>query len=133
MSDDDSLVAANMKRLRKAAGLSQAELARRMRDAGLDWHQNTVSRVENGTRAVTGYREVRGLLAVLGPEVTLGTEAEDAAGKLSRRMLEFVSIPHLRAAEANLESALREVRGVLYAMGEDVPYDEEGGDGEQVD
>lgn len=38
---------------RKAAGLSQAQLAKAMQGAGFDWSQTLVSKVENGTRNLT--------------------------------------------------------------------------------
>ena len=41
-----------MARLREARGLSQAELAKRLKTAGLPFHQQTVQRIENGQRPV---------------------------------------------------------------------------------
>ena len=125
MTDDTSAIAANVKRLRQRAGMSQAALAEAMRAEGAEhWHQNTVSRIEQGSRTLV-MRDLRALLRVLGPEVTRGTDMEEGAARLNRRALELVSIPRLRAAEAKFESGLRDVRAVLYAMGENVPYDEE--------
>ncbi|MBC6462620.1 helix-turn-helix transcriptional regulator [Actinomadura sp. HBU206391] len=44
--------ARNLRERREAMGLSQAELAERMVEAGHAFHQQTIARVENGTRAV---------------------------------------------------------------------------------
>ena len=51
--------------LRQAAGLTQEQLAGKMREAGHPWWQPTVSKVEAGRRAVQG-DEMALLATVLG-------------------------------------------------------------------
>jgi transcriptional regulator with XRE-family HTH domain len=58
-------VGARLRALREAAGLSQAQLAQRMHDAGHPWWQPTVSKVESGQRAVPS-DEMRAVSEVLG-------------------------------------------------------------------
>lgn len=57
---------ANMAKLRKGQSWSQGELAKRMQASGwTDFHQTTISRIENGTRPVR-LGEARGIADVLG-------------------------------------------------------------------
>jgi transcriptional regulator with XRE-family HTH domain len=49
----DERISVNLRRLRMAAGISQAELARLMREHGWPWHQSTVHRLESGKQAVS--------------------------------------------------------------------------------
>lgn len=41
-----------LRSVRKAKDLRQKDLADRMREAGHDWHQNTVTRLESGKRSL---------------------------------------------------------------------------------
>lgn len=62
----DPQLSANLKKLRRAAGLSQAELAKRMRELGrTNWHQNTVSRIELGKQEVIVLADIRALGEIL--------------------------------------------------------------------
>jgi len=50
---DERRFAENMRRYREAKGWSQGELARRVREAGLEnFHQTTISRIEKGERPI---------------------------------------------------------------------------------
>ena len=44
------MIGRTLQRLRKAAGLSQSELAERLNERGEKFHQQTILKVENGTR-----------------------------------------------------------------------------------
>ncbi len=46
----DERISANVRALRERLGISQAELARQMSERGHQWHQSTVTRVEQGTQ-----------------------------------------------------------------------------------
>lgn len=46
----DALIGANIQRYRTASGLSQAELAERLSERGEQVHQQTVQKIEKGTR-----------------------------------------------------------------------------------
>ncbi len=48
--DTDEAIGKRLEKLRRDAGLSQGELAERLRDADLNWSQGTLSRVETGSR-----------------------------------------------------------------------------------
>ena len=75
----------NMRELRKAAGLSQGELAERMRDEGRSsWWQNTVSRIELGRQAVVTLADIMALQKILGTEVVEGTELSAAMKDVAR-------------------------------------------------
>lgn len=74
----DVEVAANVARLRQAAGMSQTALGKAMHDAGqTHWRQNTVSRVESGTQKLT-LGELKDLGLILG-NVLEGTWLESTA------------------------------------------------------
>ena len=49
----DRLIGEEIKRLRTSLGISQTELAHRMREQGFQWHQMTVSNIENARRELT--------------------------------------------------------------------------------
>lgn len=72
-ADDLRTVGQNIAKLRGIAGLKQAELATAMRAAGAThWHQNTVSRIENGKQRIA-IRDLRPLSGILGEGVLEGT------------------------------------------------------------
>lgn len=65
---EDEWLAANVRERRTALGLSQGEIARRMADLGWPWYQQTVRRIEQGSRkAVAG--EAQALARILGTTV----------------------------------------------------------------
>lgn len=105
---EDGWLAANVREMRGSLGLSQGEIARRMSDLGWPWYQQTVRRIEDGTRKA-GAGEAKALARILGTSVDRlmmpGREAS-SAGLLERAMG-----PALRAWEeisgwtAELEAA----------------------------
>ncbi|MGN6171884.1 MAG: helix-turn-helix domain-containing protein [Streptosporangiaceae bacterium] len=73
------VVAARMLALRKKRGWSAAELARRMKAAGIPWERIVVTKLENGHRASVSVDELVALAAVLNcPLVMLLTTDETA-------------------------------------------------------
>lgn len=48
----DQAIGRRIQQLREKRGLSQADLARRLREAGVNWSQGTLSKVEAGERPV---------------------------------------------------------------------------------
>lgn len=54
-----------IRELRQAAGISQADLARRMTASGFNMHQTQIAKIEKGTRS-TPVGELTALAAVLG-------------------------------------------------------------------
>lgn len=53
MENNDATVGSNLRRLREARGLSQAELAEALTEAGLPgFHPQTITKIEKGVRAV---------------------------------------------------------------------------------
>lgn len=78
-------VGENVRRLRKAAGMSQAELAAAMRERGqLHWRQNTVSRVENG-RQPLDFLELEPLGEILGNILDGTAEAQSISRAFTGR------------------------------------------------
>ena len=68
--DDDFQLGRNLRRLRKRAGLTQAQVADSMTSAGFPtWHQTTVGRAELGERHFK-YAEVVKLAEILGVEAS---------------------------------------------------------------
>ncbi|WP_324650984.1 helix-turn-helix transcriptional regulator [Georgenia sp. H159] len=71
---DDERFAANVRRLRERQGWSQAELAKRLREAGYDqFHATTISRIENGERGVR-LSEARAISVILGTALSVMLE-----------------------------------------------------------
>lgn len=93
----------NMKLARNGRGWSQAEFARRLREAGLgNFHQNTLSRVEKGERELRlGETEVIADVLGVGVEQMLGAsdfapavhfiEATEAAERSSEGLLDALA------------------------------------------
>lgn len=48
----DAAIGRRIQQLREARGFSQADLAQRLREAGVNWSQGTLSKVESGERPV---------------------------------------------------------------------------------
>jgi transcriptional regulator with XRE-family HTH domain len=72
-----AVVAARMHELRVKRGWSAAELARRMRAAGIPWERIVVTKLETGRRASVSVAELLALAAVLNcPPVMLMTADE---------------------------------------------------------
>ena len=111
MSATDEVIAGNVARLRKKAGLSQKALAEAMQEAGQPhWHQTTVSRIEAGRQSVT-FGEVRALTSILG-SVIEGTglfKNVDAMG-------DAIVMARLRDLEVTLANALEEIRELQAAF-----------------
>ena len=82
----ESSVAERAAELRKAAGWSQRQLARKMSALGWSWYQQTVASVESGTRQVR-IGELADLAALFGitPAVFLGDDATPADPNTSTR------------------------------------------------
>lgn len=70
----DYYIGENVRMLRKAAGLSQAKLAEKMREAGrATWWQNTVSRVEKNSQPVEDMEDLEALGDILDGNLLKGT------------------------------------------------------------
>lgn len=65
---EDDWLAANVRERRVRLGLSQGEIARRMADLGWPWYQQTVRRIEEGSRKA-GAGEAKALARILGTTV----------------------------------------------------------------
>lgn len=65
---EDDWLAANVRERRVRLGLSQGEIARRMADLGWPWYQQTVRRIEDGSRRA-GAGEAKALARILGTTV----------------------------------------------------------------
>jgi transcriptional regulator with XRE-family HTH domain len=67
MQPDDyaDVLAANVRRARAGAGLTQTSLANRMRQLGCKWHFQTVGAVERGERPISAYEAAALTLALV--------------------------------------------------------------------
>lgn len=107
---DRDVIAANVVRLRKSAGMSQNVLASAMRDHGHSaWRQTTVSRVERGVQELR-MGEMRALSRILGEGVLAGTKLAATAQEIVAALPKLNVQRALRDAEENLKTALTEVR-----------------------
>ena len=79
-NDYAAVLAANVRRARAGAGLTQTSLAKRMRQLGCKWHFQTVGAVERGDRPVSAY-ELPALAMSTGitPEVLMLPPSSDTA------------------------------------------------------
>lgn len=111
---DQALTGANVARLRKEKGLSQTALAVAMREAGHQWHQNTVSRVENGAQELN-FNEISDLTDLVGP-VLHGTGLERTLQRAGKNIVDQGILSRLRKAEEALAEAttyLSEARKIV--------------------
>ena len=118
--EGEALVAHNLKVLRKAARLSQEDVAERMTRLGFKLHQTQVAKIENGTRPVR-FDEVIGLAKALSvPPENFMTEAvagpdepdyelQEAGFRVQAAELEWRTAHDIeQGAKARLEEAERE-------------------------
>lgn len=108
---EDQLTGANVARLRKEKGLSQTALAEVMREQGHDWHQNTVSRIENGRQSLS-VGEVRHLGRILGGNVLAGTALGKSMSELASTLTDAAIANGLREAVAALAKAMEALTDV---------------------
>ncbi|RKE20026.1 transcriptional regulator with XRE-family HTH domain [Streptomyces sp. TLI_171] len=133
--EGEALVAHNLKVLRKAARLSQEDVAERMTRLGFKFHQTQIAKIENGTRPLR-FDEVIGLAkalnvpvgnfmteAVAGPDEP-DYELQEAGFRVQAAEQEWRTARDLeQAAKARLEEAEREYDEIaerLTAQGVDV-------------
>lgn len=106
---DSMALASNVQRQRKVLGMSQTELAAAMVKAGrTHWRQNTVSRVETGKQELS-FGDLRALQGILGP-ITEGMPSMERATKAAGALKDVILSRKLQAVQAQLESALADVR-----------------------
>lgn len=118
-SDDRDLVAANFLSGRKRKGLSQAALAQAMQEAGVkNWHQNTVSRIEKGQRAIY-FEEMQALDGLLETNLLRGTELGERVRQGASKMADALTVRHLRQAHEALIEAERVIRGLRSVYDDD--------------
>jgi transcriptional regulator with XRE-family HTH domain len=136
--EGEALVAHNMKVLRKAARLSQEDLAERMSRLGFKFHQTQIAKIENGTRLLR-FDEVVGLAKALNvPAAHFMTEAvagpdepdfelQEAGYRVQKAEQEWRTARDIeQGAKARLEEAEREYDEIaerLAAQGVDVGRD----------
>jgi len=99
----------NVARMRAAAGLSQTELADRLTNWGLSFQQQTVLKVEKGTRPVRA-EELYALSVILRvPMHVLATRSEDQerAQALKQLQLAEVQLVQLRGEVAELQEEIK--------------------------
>ncbi|MFD7645621.1 helix-turn-helix domain-containing protein [Kitasatospora sp. NPDC059795] len=138
--EGEALVAHNLKVLRKAARLSQEDVAERMTRLGFKFHQTQVAKIENGTRPVR-FDEVIGLAKALSvPAANFMTEAvagpdepdyelQEAGFALQAAQVEWRTAHDIeQGAKARMDEAQRaydEVAARLEAQGISVTLDNE--------
>lgn len=105
-----AVVAARMHKLRIKRGLSAAELARRMKAAGIPWERIVVTKLETGRRASVSVAEVFALAAVLNcPPVMLLTadERDQADYQPGRVNLNYQVTPTVAADMGTVRAWIR--------------------------
>ena len=87
MNPDDVRIGRNLVELRARMGLNQTAIARAMKAAGVDWHQNTVSRVEGGHQPLS-VSDARSLIGIVGPGLLAGIDlGGDVAAHVTKAQL----------------------------------------------
>lgn len=106
----DTQIGARIVELREQRGLSQGELSSRLRSAGLNWSQGTLSRVELGQRPVR-LSECPPLTLALRTDlaVLLGEEQAPAAARDLKPHL-VGALPALNTARTKLETLAAELQ-----------------------
>jgi transcriptional regulator with XRE-family HTH domain len=115
-------ISENMKRLRKAAKLSQGELAEMMTDRGRPWHQNTVSRIELGKQELDSLDDVIVLQGILGPDLIAGTplaRGMDASARVSFHSAAVQELKSIYSSLGELQQATRRLSGLVASLLED--------------
>lgn len=80
---DDNYLGGNLRRMRRASGLSQTQLADEMRKAGRErWYQNTVSRIEQDKQPLNNAADIGALRDILG-DVLDGTKLGEDMKRVS--------------------------------------------------
>jgi transcriptional regulator with XRE-family HTH domain len=108
-TDFNQRVAANIRRFRKAAGMSQAELAHELTARGFSWVQQTVVRVENGSQPLK-LEEAATVGKVLGVDVSVlsgSAEDEEIAAAIADLRAAIEGGVHSRRRIAELEDEAR--------------------------
>jgi transcriptional regulator with XRE-family HTH domain len=129
----EALVAHNLRVLRKAARLSQDDVAERMNRLGFKFHQTQVAKIERNSRPVR-YDEVIGLAKALGvplfPFMTAAVasegepeyELQEAAFRVEAADQEWRNAHDLeQAAKARLTEAEREYAEIAERLGIEAP------------
>lgn len=110
---EDEWLAANVRERRTALGLSQGEVARRMSELGWPWYQQTVRRIEDGSRKA-GAGEAKALSRILGTTVDRlmmpGREASTAGVLEMTAHAVFSAWENLAGWTEGLESAQRRLK-----------------------
>ncbi|NYI05558.1 helix-turn-helix domain-containing protein [Allostreptomyces psammosilenae] len=128
----EALVAHNLRIVRKAARLSQEDVAERMTRLGHKFHQTQVAKIERGARPIR-YDEVIALAKALNvPLFNFMTEAvagegepefelQEAAFRVEAAEQEWRTAHDIeQAAKARLEEAEREYRAIAERLGVDL-------------
>lgn len=131
-SEGEALVAHNLKVMRKAARLSQDDVAERMRRLGFKFHQTQIAKIENGTRSIQ-FDEVIGLAKALNlPAEYFMTQAvanpedphyelQEAGFRLQDLEREWRTAQDLAdAAKGRLEEAERAYDDIAERLGVDI-------------
>jgi transcriptional regulator with XRE-family HTH domain len=111
-----AVVAARMHALRVKRGWSAAELARRMRAAGIPWERLVVTKLETGRRASVSVAEMFALAAVLNcPPVMLMTadERDEADYQPGRVNLNYQVTPTVTSDMGSVRAWIRGVGSLL--------------------
>lgn len=118
-ADLDEAVARNVKKARERAGLSQAEVAKLLTDAGVPGiHQTTIARIESGSRALK-LVEALALGRVLGYRVEDMMESRETA--LLRDELQYLNEQTIQFQRVTHELLSRRI-AVAESLDENYPW-----------
>lgn len=111
--DEDSLFAAAVKRLRETRGLSQAQLAERLRELGnANFHPTTIGRIESGARGVR-LAEARAIAVALDSNVSDMVQPEGYM-KLVDEVRE--TLQELRTVEGQVWGGIDRIGGLVDSL-----------------
>lgn len=113
----NAVVGANVQRFRKAAGLSQSDLAQALTDRGASFQQQTILKVEKGSRPLR-LEEAALLADVLHVPVTNLLRSEDDEEMIAAQIALNQAMTEVRRLAARTDELRRELEDTVAQMDE---------------
>jgi len=107
----------NMRRLRKAAKMSQGALAEKMSEQGRPWHQTTVSRIEVGSQELDSLEDIIALQGILGPDLIAGTPLARGMDASARANFHSAAVEELKSIYSRLNDLQQSVHRLATLVG----------------
>lgn len=109
----DQRFAQNLKASRERKGMSQQDVADKMGEYGYPMHQQTVARVEAGTRAVRGPGELLAFARAVGSHIDWLVRPAGLEAEATRLLDTAAAVRDAREAARTYESSVRYLRRLI--------------------